>query len=118
MRFKIMIKTCLRCDREIPVIEQSYSRKYCKDCAKLSVKEAQRRHLIKTGKIHEKPCFTCGKLTFRRRTCSSECGKKAVSIDKLEASIKRRLILIEKQKTRILELRDPSHFLYPIQKET
>jgi len=101
MRFREILTHCLECKKEIPYIDQTYSRKYCKECAKLSKKKAQREHLIRTGRITLKPCFVCGKMTYRHKTCSSECVRRARIKEKMLESIARKEVMIEKQKKRL-----------------
>ena len=105
MKFREMLTHCIECNREIPHIDQSYSRKYCRECSKLSIKKAQREHLIRTGRITLKPCFVCGKMTYRHKTCSSECVRRARIIEKMIESIARKKAMIVKQEKELFELR-------------
>lgn len=105
MRFREILTHCIECKKDIPYIDQTYSRKYCRECAKLKIKLAQRQHLVRTGKIKEKPCFVCGKMTFRRRTCSPECVRRSRIIDKMIESIAKKKAMIEKQEKQLAILR-------------
>lgn len=106
MRFSIPLLNCLRCNSEIPEIDRSHSRKYCKECAIITHKENQLNHMRKRNGITEKKCYTCGKLTYRKKTCSKECCLKAVRIDNLLRVIEKRKRLIATSRKRIKELRN------------
>lgn len=104
MRFKTPLILCMRCHGEIPDIDRSYSRKYCKECSNISIKENKRNHMRKRLGVTEKPCRVCGMATFNKKTCSKVCARKGYLITKYEKRIAVRNRLNEKllQKIEIL----------------
>ena len=106
MKFRTVLKNCMRCNRDIPEIDQCATRKYCRECSKMSLVEKKRDSArIRRGAV-EKPCFVCGKPTFCKRNCSVACSRMAVRIDKMQDSIKRKLYQIEKQRNSIQKMKD------------
>ena len=105
MGFKTYQTNCIRCKKDIPSVNRTQSRKYCKECAYIIEKERSRDSQRKRRGIIEKPCFVCGVLTFNYRTCSPECLKKATEIDRIEYAIRNKIIIIENQRKQIKKLR-------------
>ena len=80
MRFKNVLLDCIRCKKVIPQIDRGPSRKYCKECSVISIKENRKNHMRVSKGIAEKPCWICTQLTFRHKFCSDECSVKYRSL--------------------------------------
>lgn len=80
MRFRTPLILCMRCHGEIPDIDRGPSRKYCKECSVISIREKRKNHMRASKGIVEKPCCLCEKLTFRRKFCSDKCSLKYRSL--------------------------------------